>query len=164
MMRALPKNRLDPKAMIVWRLKGVIHSFVFACIVLTYLILSSIISIIPAPPKWGFLLLIGVIFVYAIYKIAIIPALRYRYWRYEVTEEEIDLYRGIFVRSRTVIPMSRVQHVDTEDGPLFRYYQLASVNISTAATIHVIPVLSTGVADELREKISKFAMVVEEDV
>src|SRR5690606_21806327 len=98
------------------------------------------------------------------YKIVLIPALRFRYWRYDVTEEEIDLYRGIFVRTRTAIPMSRVQHVDTEDGPLFRYYGLAAVIITTAATTHVIPALSREVADELREKIARLAMVVEDDV
>ena len=83
---------------------------------------------------------------------------------YGLAEEEIDLYRGIFIRTRTVIPMVRVQHVDTEDGPLYRYYKLAAVTISTAATQHVIPALSHEVADELRAKISQFAMVVEDDV
>lgn len=163
-MRDLPKETLDPKAIHVWRIKGVITSLAFAFIVSLYLILSTLISFIPTPPKWGFLLLLIVIFGYAIYKIVIIPALRFRYWRYEVTEEEIDLYRGIFVRTRTAIPMTRVQHVDTEDGPLFRYYGLAAVIISTAATTHVIPALSHEVADELREKIARFALVVEDDV
>lgn len=163
-MRTLPKQTLDPKAIHVWRIKGTISSLVFAFIVSIYLVLSSFIHFLPTPPKWGFLLLILLIFVYAAYKIVLIPNLRFRYWRYDVTEEEIDLYRGIFVRTRTVVPMTRVQHVDTEDGPLFRYYGLAAVIISTAATIHVIPALSQEVADELREKIARFAMVVEDDV
>lgn len=163
-MRGLPKQTLDPKAIPVWRIKGTISSLVFAFIVSVYLVLSSFIQFLPTPPKWGFLLLLLLIFAYAIYQIVLIPTLRFRYWRYDVTEEEIDLYRGIFVRTRTAIPMTRVQHVDTEDGPLFRYYGLAAVIISTAATTHVIPALSHEVADELREKIARFAMVVEDDV
>lgn len=163
-MRALPKEKLDPKAATVWRIKGVISSLIFASLVFAYLILSSLIEFIPAPPKWGFIIILLLVIVYAIYKIAVIPSLRLRYWRYEVTEEEIDLYRGIFIRTRTVIPMIRVQHVDTEEGPLFRHYKLATVNISTAATQHEIPALSNDVADELRGKIAKYAMVVEDDV
>lgn len=163
-MRDLPKQTLDPKAIYVWRIKGMISSLVFAFIVSVYLIFSSFVSFLPTPPKWGYFILLLLIFAYAVYKIAIIPTLRFRYWRYDVTEEEIDLYRGIFVRTRTAIPMTRVQHVDTEDGPLFRYYGLAAVNISTAATTHVIPALSHEVADELREKIAQYAMVVEDDV
>lgn len=163
-MRALPKETLDPKAVTVWRIKGVMSSLIFAVLVLTYFILSSLIQFIPTPPKWGFVILFVLIIAYAIYKIFLIPTLRFRYWRYEVSEEEIDLYRGIFVRTRTVIPMIRVQHVDTQDGPLYRHYGLATVTISTAATQHEIPALSNEVADELRAKISQFAMVVEDDV
>lgn len=163
-MHALPKETLDPKAITVWRIKGIISSLIFACLILTYFIISSLIAFIPALPIWGFVLLLLLIILNGIYRTILIPSLRYRYWRYEVTEEEIDLYRGIFIRKRTVIPMVRVQHVDTEDGPLFRHYNLASVTISTAATQHIIPALSTEVADELRAKISQFAMVVEDDV
>lgn len=163
-MRALPKEKLDPRAATVWRIKGVISSLIFASLVLAYLIFSSFIEFIPAPPNWAFAILFLLIIGYAVYKIVVIPSLRLRYWRYEVTEEEIDLYRGIFVRTRTVIPMIRVQHVDTVEGPLFRHYELATVNISTAATQHEIPALSREVADELREKIAQFAMVVEDDV
>ncbi len=163
-MRALPKESLDPKAVTVWRIRGVISSLIFAGLALAFFIVSSFIEWIPALPKWGVAALFFLIIGYAIYQIFFIPFLRFRYWRYEVTEEEIDLYRGIFIRTRTVIPMVRVQHVDTEDGPLYRYYKLAAVTISTAATQHVIPALSHEVADELRAKISQFAMVVEDDV
>ena len=59
---------------------------------------------------------------------------------------------------------SRVQHVETSQGPLLRKYHLASVDISTAATVHTIPALDLREADELRHYISKMASVEEEDV
>ena len=77
---------------------------------------------------------------------------------------EIDIQSGIFVIKRTLIPMNRVQHVETKQGPLLRKYELASVEISTAATMHVIPALDLTEADELRHYISKMASVEEEDV
>ena len=62
-------------------------------------------------------------------------------WRYEVRESEIELQHGIFIVKRTLIPMVRVQHVDTSQGPILRKYDLAEITISTAATNHTIPAL-----------------------
>jgi membrane protein YdbS with pleckstrin-like domain len=60
--------------------------------------------------------------------------------------------------------MVRVQHVDTQQGPILRKYDLASITISTAATNHTIPALITSEADELRSRISTLARVAEDDV
>lgn len=60
--------------------------------------------------------------------------------------------------------MIRVQHVETCQGPFLRKYQLASVEVSTAATVHTIPALDIQEADELRRYISKMASVEDEDV
>ena len=65
---------------------------------------------------------------------------------------------------RTLIPMVRVQHVDTEQGPILRKYKLANISISSAATTHTIPLLELKDADMLRMKISDLARVAEEDV
>ena len=59
----------------------------------------------------------------------------------EVRETEIEIQRGIFVIKRTLVPMIRVQHVETNQGPFLRKYDLASVEVSTAATVHTIPAL-----------------------
>ena len=94
----------------------------------------------------------------------ILPSLKWKRWRYEVREEEIELQRGIFIQTRTLIPMIRVQHVDTVQGPLLRKYRLASVIINTAATAHEIPALEESEAEELRTFISNLARVADEDV
>jgi Uncharacterized conserved protein len=60
--------------------------------------------------------------------------------------------------------MVRVQHVDTEQGPLLRHFGLSTVSISTAAGTHKIPALSDNVASSLRDAISELARVVDEDV
>ena len=60
--------------------------------------------------------------------------------------------------------MVRVQHVDTEQGPLLRKYNLATVSISTAATVHQIPALDVEEAEEMRHAISSLARVAEDDV
>ena len=96
--------------------------------------------------------------------IYLFPKVRWMRWRYEVREQEIELQHGLFVVKRTLVPMVRVQHVDTEQGPILRKYDLASITISTAATNHTIPALITEEADELRGRISVLARVAEDDV
>lgn len=105
-----------------------------------------------------------IIFVFWILSIVWIPYLRWKYWRYSVDENEIDLIRGVLVRTETLIPINRVQHVDTRQGPLLRWYNLSTVTISTAATTHEIPALDTVIADRVRSQISTHARLAEDDV
>ena len=74
------------------------------------------------------------------------------------------MQHGVFVIERTLVPMVRVQHVDTTQGPLLRKYQLATIYISTAATRHEIPAIDLQEAEELRHSISALARVAEDDV
>ncbi len=85
-------------------------------------------------------------------------------WRYEVREHEVELQYGVFVVKRVLVPMIRVQHVDTSEGPILRKYKLANVTIATAATVHEIPALDVEKADQLRDYISQLAREAKEDV
>jgi len=93
-----------------------------------------------------------------------VPKIRWERWRYELREQEIELQHGLFVVKRTLIPIIRVQHVDTNQGPIMKKYRLASVVISSAATTHEIPALDEDEAEELRKTISYLVRVVREDV
>ena len=94
----------------------------------------------------------------------VLPNLRWKRWKYEVSDNGIDMLRGIIIKKRTVIPINRVQHVDTRQGPVYRKFELASVAISTAATTHEIPALDNETADELRNTISILVRKVKSDV
>lgn len=92
------------------------------------------------------------------------PKLKWARWRYEVRETEIELQHGVIFTKRTLIPMIRVQHVDTKQGPVLKKYDLATISISTAATVHEIPALDLAEAEELRSYIGKLTRVADEDV
>ncbi len=79
-------------------------------------------------------------------------------------EEEIELQHGMFILTRTLIPMNRVQHVDTIQGPVLRKYGLATVVVHTAATAHQITALEEEEAEKLRLYITKLAKAADEDV
>jgi uncharacterized protein len=86
-----------------------------------------------------------------------LPMIRWRLWRYEVRDEEIDLLRGALVVRRTLIPMTRVQHVDTQRTPLSDLFELRSVTVHTAAGAHSIPALRPGDAAAIRDRIALLA-------
>ena len=83
------------------------------------------------------------------------PGLRWRRWRYEIRPEEVDLQRGILWISRTLVPLARIQHVDTRQGPLQRRFGLSTVVFYTAAGPNRIPELSTPIAAETRDRIAE---------
>ena len=87
----------------------------------------------------------------------VVPELRWRRWRWEVREHEIDLRRGTLRLRRTLIPMARVQHVETERGVLEQWLQLATVEVHTAAGSHTIPLLTDYDAGRLRARIAELA-------
>jgi membrane protein YdbS with pleckstrin-like domain len=88
---------------------------------------------------------------------AVFPLIRWRTWRYEVRSEELDLLRGALVVTRTLIPMARVQHVDTERNPLADLFDLRSVTVHTAAGSHDIPALRPGEAIAIRDRLAQLA-------
>lgn len=160
MMRTEPINRLSEKGLRVWRIYGVLQAF----IVLLIGIGASVINYFTGNYIWIYIVAAGVFVLIAFLLIYLFPKVRWTRWRYEVREQEIELQHGLFVVKRTLVPMVRVQHVDTEQGPILRKYDLASITISTAATSHTIPALITAEADELRGRISVLARVAEDDV
>jgi membrane protein YdbS with pleckstrin-like domain len=86
-----------------------------------------------------------------------LPLLRYRTWRYAVREDEIDLRHGALVVRRTIVPMARVQHVDTSVTPVGQLFGIATLGVHTAAGKQEIPGLDARVADALRTEIARYA-------
>ncbi|WP_449538586.1 PH domain-containing protein [Ferdinandcohnia sp. Marseille-Q9671] len=159
-MRDIPKNRISERALTVWKTAAIISSMIGWVITIAVLVLTIIFDWV----FWIFGILIALSIIESILSIFILPKLKWKRWRYEVHEHEIDLQRGVFIVKRTIIPMNRVQHVDTQQGPLLRKHHLATVTISTAATVHEIPALDLEEADQLRDSISRLARVDEDDI
>lgn len=63
----------------------------------------------------------------------VMPAWRYHVHRWESTDTAVYTQTGWFTRERRIAPMSRVQTVDMEQGPLARLFGLATVTVTTAS-------------------------------
>ena len=92
----------------------------------------------------------------------LVPELRWRRWRWDVRPDAIDIQHGTLTIRRTLVPMMRVQHVDTTSGILEQGFDLATVVVHTAAGSHEIPLLTLHDAGELRERIADLARMADE--
>lgn len=59
---------------------------------------------------------------------------RHRHTRYRLDEDGLHVARGIWWKSETLVPRTRVQHLDLERGPIERRLGLASLVLHTAGT------------------------------
>lgn len=160
-MKKAPTRKITPRAIKAWQWSAAFGNLFYFFLPLIY---ASFFGIESGFHFWVVVGLSLIIFILWLFGIALLPYMRWKKWRYSVDENEIDLKRGIIIVQRTLIPLSRVQHVDTRQGPILRAYDLATVTISTAATTHEIPALDEYTADKVRDTISKYARLAEEDV
>lgn len=159
-MREQPKNNIAYDAIKAWRITASIYMAALLVIWIAGAVISYIFDFSYLYIGIGAVVLAIIVFIF----VYLIPKLRYRRWRYEIFEQEVYIQHGILIVTRTIIPMIRVQHVDTEQGPILKRYKLATVSISTAATTHEIPALDEEDASMIRDRISVLARVDEDDV
>ena len=158
-LRAAPSDRLDPRAKQLWRITGAISGIVSlalaAAVGAALRYFTDFSPLVAALPVIGTLL-------EAAFLIGVVPDVRWRRWRYEISETEVDMQRGIVSVTRTLVPLTRVQHVDTQQGPLERWIGLSTVVFYTAAGANRIPALATPIADRVRDRIAELARVQDE--
>jgi len=145
-----PSRRLASTARWLWRAQGL-------GVTVAALIAAGVLSEQVGGAVWMLLP-----FVVAVVAIGLVPELRWARWRYEVRDEEIDLRHGTVRITRTLVPMLRVQHVDTTQGPLDQALGLATVVVHTAAGTTTIPALTEGDAGRLRDRIAVLARTADE--
>jgi len=159
-LRPIPTQRISKKALKIWRITGGLESVLYIAIPFGFYFIKDFFQW----PSWIVWILLTFVFIISVIKIIVIPTIRWKRWSYEVHDSEVDLQFGIFIVRRVLIPMIRVQHVDTRQGPLLRKYKLATVTITTAATVHQIPALTEERAAMLRDRISHLAAEADNDL
>ncbi|PKP92487.1 MAG: hypothetical protein CVT75_07640 [Alphaproteobacteria bacterium HGW-Alphaproteobacteria-14] len=85
-----------------------------------------------------------------------IPARRYHARGYQISADRLRVVRGLLWRSDTVVPFSRVQHIDVHQGPLERFFGIATLTLHTAGNHNAnvaLPGLEEALAKEMREEI-----------
>jgi uncharacterized protein len=81
------------------------------------------------------------------------PAIAYRYTSYRVDDAGLEILRGVYWRTVTNVPRSRIQHTDVSQGPLERRHGLGTLVVYTAGTAHSevkLPGLEFTIAQRIR--------------
>ncbi|MBV7258462.1 PH domain-containing protein [Erythrobacter crassostreae] len=100
--------------------------------------------------------LIGVVVFLALVFIIRLPSRRYAARGYQISTDRLRVVRGILWRSDTVVPFGRVQHIDVDQGPIDRFFDIATLTLHTAGSHNAsvyLPGLGHELATEMREEI-----------
>lgn len=161
-MQKLNYSSIHKDAIFIWRIHGLVWliTFVSVSVLLLYYTYWGDIELPGVTSEILVVLLISI----GLLLSTLIPSIRWKRWKYIVTEDFITLRRGIFIITETTVPIKRVQHISVKEGPLLRMKKLATLSIHTAATTHVLPALTKELADTLRERIAIIAKVEENDL
>jgi uncharacterized protein len=84
------------------------------------------------------------------------PSRRYNARGYQIGADRLRVVRGLLFRSDTVVPFSRVQHIDVNQGPIERFFGIATLTLHTAGNHNAsvtLPGLGEPLAREMREDI-----------
>lgn len=143
-------KRISPKAIKLWRIREYINAGIWLIIGIAIGIASIFFDFIP---WWIFLVPAAIVLYIIIVHAWIIPKLRYKYFRYQVLEDEIRIHSGILFKSEVAVPLYRVQNIDTTVGPIMKRMNLKGISLQTSAEKLFIPELETDKADQLRHDI-----------
>lgn len=151
----IPLQPLERGQLNVMRLSGVIGTAIAVAMVtaLTW----GISHVAEWLPLWLAPLAVALI---GAWSIALAPR-RWARWGWAWTGRELHVASGWLTRSHTIVPASRVQHIDVTQGPFERFFGVATLVLHTAGTANSqveLPGISRetaeGIRDAIREHLS----------
>jgi membrane protein YdbS with pleckstrin-like domain len=135
-----PHNRVERRAIGWWAVQELLSALIPALVLL-------VLALAIQPARFWLLLVMTVILVIGIPYAVIVPFWRYAVHRWEATQDAVFVKTGWLWQEWRVAPMSRIQTVDTERGPLERLFRLSSVTVTTASAAG--PIKIAGLDHEL---------------
>ena len=112
--------------------------------------------------KWPMWIVAIIAAIFIVFSIGEFILISYQFWRYQISDHDVEVTTGFFVRKTTAVPILRIQDVTLSAGPLLQFKKLQSVKIHTAAAVHEIGGVDHQTATSLKTKIMDLAK--EEDV
>ncbi|BCN48127.1 bacterial membrane flanked domain protein [Rhodococcus sp. Br-6] len=105
---------------------------------------------------WPHVTVFAVTLAVAVADIVVVPRWRYRVHRWEISDDAVYTRTGWFDQERRIAPITRIQTVDTERGPLDRLFGLATVTVTTASSAGAVKItaLDLDVADRTVEQLT----------
>ena len=121
-----PRHRVSPRAVTWWTTEA---AFEVAAVLIP---LGIVVSTWPDARPWLVPVTAAVVAIGLAY-LLVMPRWRFRVHRWETTDAAVYTSQGWLNQEWRVAPMSRIQTVDTERGPLQQLFGLATVTVTTAS-------------------------------
>jgi membrane protein YdbS with pleckstrin-like domain len=153
-----PANPPSRRAPLVWAIGAAVPWLALLTGLLVWLALD------PQPP-WVSWLVLAAPAVGVLVFVGIAPMWRYRVHRWEIDSRAVYTRTGWLNQERRIAPISRVQTVDTQRGPLDRLFGLANVTVTTASSagaVHIVA-LDSDVADRVVAQLTDITAIGEQD-
>ncbi|SEH50033.1 hypothetical protein SAMN04489835_0583 [Mycolicibacterium rutilum] len=153
-----PVNKPSRKAPLVWALGAAIP---WAALVLGQLVWLVVDPRMP----WVHALAAAVTAIGIAVSVVVVPWWRYRVHRWDIDAQAVYTRTGWLTQERRIAPISRVQTVDTERGPLDRLFGLSNVTVTTASSAGAVRIvaLDADVADAIVARLTDIAAIGEQD-
>jgi len=122
---------VDPAAQWLWAAEGLLVTLVAVAVVV---VLGIVLP--DDAPGWVDVLITvlrALLVPLALVAVVIEPLWRYRVHRWEVTEDAVYTLEGWLTRTWRIVPITRIQTVDTTRGPLQQLLGLTSIRVRTAS-------------------------------
>ena len=129
-----PHNRVERRAIGWWITQELLGVLVPALIL-------AVLALALESARFWLLLVMIIVLVIGIPYAVVVPLWRYAVHRWETTEDAVYAKTGWLWQEWRVAPMSRIQTVDTERGPLEQLFRLSSVTVTTASAAGPIKIV-----------------------
>lgn len=147
-----PAWRPSPKARVLWAVNAALLWIPIVAAQIVWAIVD------PGHGPWHLAAAVATVALAATH-IGIVPVWRYRVHRWEISDSAVYTRSGWFTQERRIAPISRIQTVDTERGPIDRWLGLATVTVTTASSAGAVEItaLDVAVADATAARLTEIA-------
>jgi len=154
-----PRHPVDKRCVLWWRLRAIVS--------ITPLMVMSIAAVVFGGTWLGGLVrvLAGVLVVVLVAYAVVMPMVRFRIHRWEITDEAVYTKSGWLTQQWRIAPLSRIQTVDSTRGPLRQLLGLSSVTVTTASAAGAVDIsaLDRELAAEVVQYLSRTTQATPED-
>lgn len=158
-----PSHRVSERAPVYWRVAAALAA------VLTWAgaIAVAVTALLVAGGWWTPLLWLAVValVLWPLPSLTVAPRIRFAVHRWDVTDLAVHVRHGWLSRTDEIVPLSRVQTVDSTQGALMRLFGLRTVTVTTASGAGTVAIacLDDAVAQQVVARLVTVTAATPED-
>lgn len=123
-------------------------------LIMTIAIVGAIVIFHKEWPSYVVGILTGILGIGVLY-LLIAPKVRFERYRYILTQEELEVRKGIIVIKTEIVPIERLHKIEMSSGPILRAFGLKNVLVTTAGNDVKVEFLTDEVAETVAEHLKK---------